>query len=302
MHLLITGAWRSAPDKLKEIEQLGHKVLFLQNEKDKLPCSYADIEGVICNGLFLYHPIEEFTSLKYIQLTSAGYDRVDMDYVRRRGIIINNAHGVYSIPMAEFAVLGVLQLYKKSRFFYENQKSRKWGKSRELLELNGKTVCVIGAGNVGTECAKRFKAFGTEVLGVDLFPRKDEHFDAIYELRELDEVLKISDIVILTLPLTEQTKHLINSDRLKVMKHDSVLVNIARGQLIEENALVDALKNKLLGAVLDVFEEEPLSETSVFWELNNVIISPHNSFVSERNENRLFDVILDGIRSCRERL
>ena len=189
MNLLITGAWQSAYENILALEQLGHRVVFMQQEKEGLPCDAEWIEGVICNGLFLYHKIEEFKNLRYIQLTSAGFDRIPMDYVEEHGIEIHNARGVYSIPMAEFAIAGVLQIYKQSRFFYENQRKHKWEKHRGLLELSGKNVCIVGCGSVGTECAKRFKAFGCEIIGIDLFPRKDAFYDQMRGLDKFEEVL-----------------------------------------------------------------------------------------------------------------
>jgi phosphoglycerate dehydrogenase-like enzyme len=215
--------------------------------------------------LFLHHSIEKFTRLRYIQLTSAGFDRVSMDYVQKKGIAIYNARGVYSIPMAEFAVGGVLQLYKKARYFYESQRKCIWEKHRDLLELFGKKICIVGCGSVGTECAKRFQAFGCEVIGVDLYPREDSVYEKIYSLVELDIGLSQADVVVLTLPLTEETKGIINAQRLSVMKKDSVLVNIARGAVVDEAALLNALDSNLMGAVLDVFEEEPLSSDNPLW-------------------------------------
>ena len=126
MKLLITGAWDCSETQLNAIRSMGHDVVFMQREEDILPCPAAEIESVICNALFLYHDIADFKNLKYIQLTSAGLDRVPMDYIKSHGIVIHNARGVYSVPMAEFAVSGVLQLYKQSKFFYENQKFKKW--------------------------------------------------------------------------------------------------------------------------------------------------------------------------------
>ena len=287
MNLLVTGAWRCTAQQLDEIRNMGHDIVFMQNESDDLPCAYEEVEGVICNGLFLHHPIEKFTSLRYIQLTSAGFDRVPMDYVKARNIPIFNARGVYSIPMAEFALSGVLQLYKQSRFFYENQKKMLWEKHRGVLELFGKTVCIVGAGNVGTECAKRFQAFGCKVIGVDLFPRVDNWYEKIYSLTEIESCLVQADVVVLTLPLTEETRGMMNEERFNAMKDGSVLVNIARGAIVEEGALVKALESKLLGAVLDVFEEEPLSAGNPLWEKENVIITPHNSFVGDGNAERL---------------
>lgn len=295
MKLLVTGAWKCTQEQLNQIEKMGHIVTFMQNEKDGLPCPSEEVEGVICNGLFLHHPIEQFTSLKYIQLTSAGFDRVPMDYIQAHGIEIHNARGVYSIPMAEFAISGVLQLYKQSKFFYENQKKRVWEKHRGVLELYEKNVCIVGCGSVGTECAKRFQAFGGRVVGVDLYPREDNAYAKIYALANLDEGLSQADVVVLTLPLTEETRHMMNDERFAIMKDKSVLVNIARGAVVDEQALIKALDKKLSGAVLDVFEEEPLSLESPLWQKENVIITPHNSFVGEGNQSRMLKVIMKSL-------
>jgi len=290
MNLLVTGAWADAKAHISELEEIGHTVCFLQFEKDNLPCEYDWVEGVICNGLFLSHPIERFTNLRYIQLTSVGFDRVDMEYVKAHGIEIHNARGVYSIPMAEFAVCGVLQLYKQAEFFRENQKRHLWEKHRGLQGLSGKKVLIVGCGSVGNECAKRFVAFGCEVIGVDLFPRDDSLYSKMLPLEQLDNALSEADVIILTLPLTEQTKHLINDNRLSLLKSTAVLVNIARGAIIDTEALINHIDN-LGGAVIDVFEEEPLSEVSPLWDKDNVILTPHNSFVGEGNRERLLAIV-----------
>lgn len=297
MKLLITGAWRYSEEQAAALREMGHDLIFQQQEKDELPCAADEIEGVICNSLFLYHDIRDFKKLKFIQLTSAGYDRVPIDYIEEHNIKIFNAKGVYSVPMVEFAVSGVLELYKQSRFFYENQKLKKWEKRRDLLELYGKIVLIVGCGSVGTECAKRFKAFDCKVSGIDLFPYESEYFSAMSELNGLDEKLSQADIVVLTLPLTEETKGLFDAERFEQMKDGAVFVNIARGAIVDERALLNALDKKLFGAVLDVFEEEPLSRNSALWEKENVIITPHNSFVGEGNKTRLFNVVCRNLRS-----
>lgn len=290
MRLLLTGAYPYTEAQIRKIEEMGHAVTFLQQENDPI-ANPQTFEGVICNGLFLHHPMKKFSSLKYIQLTSAGLDRVPMDYVKERGITIYNASGVYSIPMAEFALCGVLELYKKTRFFIQNQREHRWEKNRGLLELSGKTVLIVGCGSVGTECAKRFSAFGCKVIGADLFPTLKEDYQKIYPMADLDELLPQSDVVVPTLPLTDETIHLFNQERISKMKKGAVLVNIARGKIVETEALIHALNTNLFGAVLDVFEEEPLAEDSPLWEMDNVILTPHNSFAGEGNSERLFDLI-----------
>ncbi len=297
MNLLITGAWGEARKHFPEITACGHDIVFMQNESDKLPCSPEWVEGVVCNGLFLSHNIEQFINLRYIQLTSAGFDRIPMGYVQSHHIEVHNARGVYSIPMAEFALCGVLQLYKQSRFFTDNQKRHNWEKHRGLLELFGKTVCIVGCGSVGTECAKRFSAFGCDVIGVDLYPREDVQYREMFPLSRLDEVLPIADVIVLTLPLTEKTRHMINRERLSLLKDTAVIVNIARGAVVDTEELIEALPH-LGGAVLDVFEEEPLSQSSVLWDMENVVVSPHNSFVGEHNSVRLNEIVICNLKRC----
>lgn len=299
MKILVTGAWSQGNLASEKLNEMGHEAVFMQNENEALPCSADEFDGVICNGLFLHHDIEEFTNLKYIQLTSVGLDRVPMGYVNEKGIKIYNAGGVYSVPMAEFAISGVLQLYKKANFFCANQKAHKWEKNRELREINGKTVCIVGCGNVGSECAKRFSAFGSIVFGVDIFSQKRGFFDEMEPIDNLKGMLRLSDIVVLTLPLTEETKGLINEETLSCFKKNAVLVNVSRGGIVETEALIKALGENLGGAVLDVFEDEPLEENSPLWDLDNVIITPHNSFVSDGNSKRLWDLIFDNIRSAK---
>lgn len=297
MKLLITGAIHWGDAQINEFKKLGHEIIYIQDERIPLReqgIEVKDIEGTVCNGLFLYNEISDFKKLKYIQLTSAGFDRVPMDYIREHQIEIHNARGVYSIPMAEFAVCGVLQIYKQSRFFYENQKVHQWEKHRGLMELAGKTVCIVGCGSVGTECAKRFQAMGCKVLGVDLFPREDKHYEVMKELSFLDDILPETDILVLTLPLTKETNHLINESKFALMKQNMVLVNIARGAVVDSDALSRNI-DKVGGVILDVFEEEPLNENSPLWDKENVIITPHNSFVGDGNIERLKNVILNNL-------
>ena len=294
MKLLVTGAWRATADDLQSLREKGHEVLLQPQEKAPLICPYEMVDGVICKGLFLYHPIERFVNLRYIQLASAGFDRVPMDYVTEHRIEIHNARGVYSAPMAEFAMAGVLQLYKQTAFFRENQRRHCWLKHRELQELTDKTVLILGCGSVGTECARRFQAFGCRVIGIDIAVRKDEHFQAIFPLTGLDDLMPQADILILTLPLTNETRGLLNDSRLALLKPGSILVNIARGAVVDQTALLKFLP-LLGGAILDVFDEEPLPEDSPLWEAPNVLITPHNSFVGDQVPQRLSRVILQNL-------
>lgn len=301
MKLLLTGAFKYTNEQIEYLKSLGNEVVFVQDEREKIGFDVSDIEGVICNGLFIYNKIEQFKSLKYIQLTSAGFDRVPLDYINEHKIKIYNARGVYSVPMAEFALTGILQLVKQSRFFYENQKKHLWEKSRTLGELSGKTAVIVGAGNIGAEVAKRLNAFDMTVVGVDVCNNEKLYFDKVELLSELDEYLKIADVIVLTLPLIDSTRGMFDKTKFELMKENSIFVNLARGPLVVENDLIDSLEQKLIGgAVLDVFDVEPLEKNSSLWDMENVILTPHNSFVGENNNKRMFKVIVENLEKQNE--
>lgn len=294
--LLLTGAFKYSREQLSNLEPLGYEIVFVQDERKALNIDVSDIDSVVCNSLFVYNDIKEFKKLRTIQLTSAGLDRVPLDYINEKGIQLFNARGVYSIPMAEWAILKILEIYKKSRVFYKNQEQHKWEKQRDILELTDKTAVIIGYGNVGKEIAKRLKAFGVNVISVDRQVKEDDYVNESILIDDLDAALNKSDIIILTLPLTDETRHLINKEKIKVMKDNAALINVSRGGIIDETALIESLiEDKFLRVALDVFEEEPLNE-SPLWDLEQVIITPHNSFVSDKVNERLFELMIENLR------
>ena len=296
MKLLITGAWNCSQKDIENLESLGFECLFHLNEAEPLPLRFFDVDGIVCNGLFFYNDATKFINLKFVHLTSAGLDRVPMDYFNSVGIKVFNAAGVYSIPIAEFVLSSVLDLYKKKTFFYRNQLSHTWIKQRSIIELYNKTICIVGCGNVGKECAKLFKSFNCKVLGVDVSSFESPSFDSIITIDRIIEFLKISDAVILTLPLTDSTRNLVDCSFFSHMKSTSILINVARGGIVVSSDLIEALNNNIIGgAVLDVFEDEPLYPESVLWDMDNVLITPHNSFVGEGNNQRLSNLIISNL-------
>lgn len=293
MKVLITGCISYKEEDIQKLENLGAEIIFVKDERKEIELDVTEIEYVICNGLFLYNDIRKFKKLKYIQVTSAGLDRLPMEYIKQNNIKVFNARGVYSVPIAEWTILKILEIYKKSKIFYYNQKNRKWEKNRNLLELIGKTATILGYGSIGHEIAKRLYAFGVKINVVDVREKQSDYIEKCYHIDNLKEALLNSDINILCLPLTEETKGVINKETINYIKNGSVLINISRGEIIKEIDLIKALdSNKFLGVALDVFEKEPLDNDNKLWNYENVIITPHNSFVSENNYNRLFELIL----------
>lgn len=298
MKLLLTGAFSYTPEQIKELEDIVGEVIYIKDERLELNIDVSDIDIVVCNGLFLHNSIDKFKQLKFIQLTGSGLDKLPMDYIKTTKIKVENAKGVYSIPMAEWVILMILQLYKKSKIFNQLQSNHQWIKQRDLLELRGKTAIILGFGSVGKEVAKRLQAFDLYIIGIDLSIIKTNLCHEFYPFEQLDRVIDRADILILSLPITNKTYHLINSERISRLKSSCILINVSRGTIIDENALIKALEDKEIGgAALDVFEEEPLSSESPLWDFENVIISPHNSFVSDKAYDRLYSLITNNIRN-----
>ena len=298
MKILITGAFNYDKYFEKLLIDMGYKVEYLQNELQDIKKKHVDIEGIICNNFFLYNDIKEYKKLKFIQLTSAGLDRVPIEYIRKKGIKLYRAENVYSIPIAEWVIMRSLEVYKNLNFFIENQKNKKWEKNRDLDELTGKKVTILGCGNIGEEIAKKLKAFDCRVVGGDIREINSKNFDEVKNIKELKDILKNKDIVILALPLTEKTKYLINKESISWMKKDVILINIARGALINEEHLIEKLREDYFKAViLDVFEKEPLGEKRELWLEKKVLLSPHNSFISLKNSERLKSIIEKNLKS-----
>lgn len=296
MNVLVTGAFQLNSGEREQLESAGHKVFIHGDERTLVDCPER-YEAVVCNSLFLYNPIERFTSLRVIQLTSAGLDRVPLDDIRVRNIALHNAAGVYSVPMAEFAVCGILQLYKQSRFFAANQAQHKWEKHRGLLELSGKRVCILGCGDVGCEIAKRLHAFGCHITGVNRTVRELSDFDEVLPLDKLAEAASACDILVCCIALTPETRGIVSEEIFGCLHNGAMFVNVARGALADEAALTKWLQSGG-HAVLDVFEGEPLPESSPLWEMENVVLTPHNSFVGEGNRERLISLIMKNINLC----
>lgn len=283
-------------ENMDRIRNLGYEIIEKQEKEILYSEDMEDVEVLVCYNPFTALDVKKMKNLKWIQLSSVGVDQAPIDAILEQQIILTNNKGGYSIPMGEFVVLKTLELYKKSAQFYEQQKNKKWKMNMNLLELYGKNIAFIGTGSIAVESAKRFQGFEANIIGVNTNGRATEYFHQCYSIDELDEVLAMSDVVIITMPYTKNTHHLINKDRLNKMKKDAVLINVSRGSIINEKDLIKHLEEgNLLGAALDVFEEEPLPATSPLWEMENVIVTPHNSWMSEMRDERRFKTILENM-------
>jgi phosphoglycerate dehydrogenase-like enzyme len=247
----------------------------------------------------LDHIVSRTPRLRWIHSASAGVDRIATAAVRERGLLVTNARGVFSRPIAEYVVMMMLAVARRLPQLLELQRERTWQplRGRELSEL---TVGIVGYGSIGVEVARLLAPFGCRVLATRRHPERgagEASSVEMHGLDQLDEVLRASDIVVVAAPLTDETAGLIGAEQLSQMREDAWLINIARGRLVDELALRRALESGWIGgAVLDVFNEEPLSPESPLYGTPNLVITPHTSWASNRVIERTVDLFVDNLR------
>lgn len=238
--------------------------------------------------------LEASKKLKWVFSMSAGVEKLPIEELKSKGVIVSNTSGVHAGSIAEYVLGGMLMLSHHFHKYYKDQLQGVWGEIYSGENLEGKTICIIGAGNIGREIGKKAKAFDMNVIGLKRTAEPLLHFDQVLSMDKLDESLSIADYVVLVTPLTEETYYLMNESRFKQMKSNAVFINVSRGDTVDEGALIKALENKqIAGAILDVFHEEPLSESSPFWKFENVIITPHASAQSKNTSKRIFKIFED---------
>ncbi len=282
-------------NQMSKIEALGYEILLIkENEIDQNLDAIVefDPEVMVCYNPFNHLKLEALRTLKWIQLSSIGVDQVPVSSVLDQGITITNNRGGYSIPMGEWIVFQMLYHYKYASYFQKMKHEKKWKLSTEIKELTNKNALFIGTGTIAREAAKRLVGYEMNCFGVNTDGRDTPYFDKCYAMSDFDTCISEMDFVILTIPHTQLTEGLINASRLELMKRDAVLINVARGSLIVEDDLIAALeKGYLMGVSLDVFENEPLVASSALWEFDRVMITPHNSWISEHRNERRFEMI-----------
>lgn len=301
MKALFSNGYKFEEEQLNLIKALGYDITIWRDEIHGELKEPLDYEVLVVSGETLNINVLNMEKLKMIQLISAGFDKLPVKSIKDKGIKIANAKGAYSIPIAEFTILKILEIYKKSRNFEELQSKKEWVPNRDLIELYGKTIGIMGTGSIAIEIAKRLKAFGCKVIGLNTSGKDVEHFEKVYKVEHLNNLLEESDIVISTVPRNNHTMHMINKDNLKYMKEQGILINISRGGIIDEIDLMKHLeKDKLMGVVLDVFEKEPLPENSPLWNHPKVYVTPHNSYISENIRDRIFELVYHNLKALME--
>lgn len=255
--------------------------------------SKADL-AVIANYPLKKEALDKASSLKYLCVAFTGVDHVDIDTCREKGIAVSNCAGYSTESVAELAIGMMLSLYRKLAEGKDAAAHGKTGSGLRGIEIKDRTVGIIGTGAIGYRTANLAKAFGAKVIG---YNRSHSHDDITYT--DLNTLLQTSDIVSIHLPLTKDTKHFIDKDKLSLMKKDAILINTARGGIIDNEALAKALKKgEIAGAGIDVFDmEPPLPEDYPLLSAPHTVLTPHVGFDTEEAMERRAAIVADNLRS-----
>ncbi len=264
---------------------------------NKEDINFLVIRQGIVNDVLRYYP-----NVKWLQLLNAGFEKVDLAQLKQRGIVFTNARSVYCATIAEDVIAKILLLARNYLRHFADQQKRFWPDDEQLanrnLDLSGRVLGILGAGAIGREIAVRAQAFGLVVKGYDPYISAREGFSCIYQGADgLKQLLQQSDFVVTSLPVTEETRDIINADSLRCMKPSAFLINVARGAIVDEAALIDALdRHVIAGAALDVTKREPLPPDDRLWQAENILITPHRAAYGDQMGNKMCALIERNIR------
>ena len=269
---------------------------------EDLKARIAEVDVLLCSGLWRNELIAAAPRLAFIQSISAGTDQYSRDSLRAAGIRVASAQGANERAVAEHAIALILAMARKIPEARDNQSAKKWRGmigdiSKREDELGGKTLLIVGMGRIGSRLATIAKAFDMRVIAIRRDPSKGAGAaDKVVREDELLGMLPQADFVALTCPLTPRTENLIDATALAAMKPSAYLINVARGKVVNEPALVEALTQKrIAGAALDCVWDEPLPAASPLWGATNALITPHTAGETRRYEDNVIDLLLENL-------
>ena len=253
-------------------------------------------------GLRPIADLAELPRLRWIQQTGAGADwLLSAPEVVESDVVLTNASGVHAIPIAEHILALMLTLSRRIHRFVRAQRDHEWFRRGRLGELDGSTIGIVGLGAIGEKTAEKARGLNMKVLGLRRDPsRTSPHVERMFGPDELLELLALSDWVVLSAAMTPETRGLIGERELRAMRETAYLINIARGGIVQEKSLIQALdEGWIAGAGLDVFEREPLPDDSPLWDMRNVVITPHFAGATPHYADRVTEIFVENLRRDR---
>jgi len=270
---------------------------FEVRDRSELDRRMGEADVLVVSGLWHDGLLANAKRLRYIQSIGAGTDQFPRGALAEAHIRLASAQGVNARAVSEHAMALILAMTRKLPEACHNQTKKVWRGmigdiARREDELGGKTLLIVGLGGIGLRLARLAKAFDLTVIGLRRHPTGSEGVDAVHGIDALHQLLPTADFVALTCPLTKETENLIDAEALRHMQPTAYLINVARGRVVDEPALIAALREpRIAGAAIDVTAEEPLSPASPLWDLPNVLITPHTAGETRRYEDNVLDIL-----------
>ncbi|WP_380679055.1 D-2-hydroxyacid dehydrogenase [Salinigranum sp. GCM10025319] len=254
------------------------------------------------DAVVTFGPHPSFLDAAWVHGIRAGYDEFPVERYAEAGVVLTNSTGIHDTTVGETVLGYMLALARRLHVFRDRQRAREW--QREPYDtpftLDGERVCVVGLGTLGTGVARRAAALGMDVVGVRRSGDDHAHARRVYTPDDLDEAVSGARFVVLAVPLTTATEGLVSASTFAAMPAESYLVNVSRGAVVDEDALVAALDDgTIAGAALDVFVEEPLPEESPLWDHEEVLVTPHSSAATGRYHEDVADLVRENVRRVR---
>ena len=280
-------------EKIREAaERNGFEALFFDSDEQALPF-LKDAEIVFGQSAFL---AENSPRLRWLCTPSAGVDQFRSGVFASPGAMLTNSSGAYGVTIAEHVVMIALEMLRRQMDYNEIVSRREWKRDLPIRSIKNSRVALLGAGDIGQETAIRFRAFGpAQIIGVNRSGKNPNSlFDAVKKQEELDGVLPQTDILIISLPGTPETRRMLDAHRLALLPDQALVVNVGRGAVIDQKALEKELRSGRLCAALDVFEEEPLPPEDALWDCPNLLIMPHvaGNMTLPYTKDRIVDLFL----------
>lgn len=298
MYILVTPPVNSMQKEKLAVAAAGHEVIF--HTKDEVTEQDLKKVDIILGNLQSPKKLAICENLKWIQLNSAGAESYCIPGVLPEGAVLANSTGAYGLAISEHMIGCLFELRKKLQLYYKNQLAHDWKQEGNVGVVEGSTVLVIGLGDIGSTFAHKMKALGCKTIGVKRrLGIKPECVDELYGIEALEQILPRADVVAMCLPGNSSTYHIMDRERIALLKESAIIINIGRGTAIDTDALTEALyAGKIGGAAIDVTDPEPLPAEHKLWEAPNVLITPHVSggFTLPETLERIVDLFAKNLR------
>jgi D-2-hydroxyacid dehydrogenase (NADP+) len=296
--------WRVPESQVQRLREQFPHITFVHTLSDADAAEAIQTADVALASRLSAAMVNRAPRLRWVHSTAAAVGILPLQELAARGIAVSNSRGIQAAPIAEHVMGGLLALSRRFNLMLEAQRERRWIQNEVAStawpwSLKGRKMTILGFGTIGQEVASRAHAFGMRVTGVRR--RLDQplppYVDRMMGGNQLDDALRGADVLVISAPFIQETDRMIRAEQMALMKRGAILINVARAKIVDEAAMLDALHSgQLGGAVLDVFEREPLDPSSPLWNLSNVIISPHSSGVRPDHWDEVIDLFSENLR------